>query len=259
MSPTSAALAAPVAQQPSVITAAAMYDPANLKIYPGIDMSIHGSNPFGEPMYRVTFASSVVHQVAYQGDNSQWRWEWRPKYRLIEGGDDQWILEEWRSAWEFHGMGRAQWERNCPNLPFYPRGTYERIHTFSSGSPADAAIDKLIMWTREGRNRSTQEIGDAIRAEYNAETKATGDEIGARIRDLLPAHGTVAISGRVSRGTKTDAIRRSAEEMQRRGFVVADQGALERPAPVGEGKSVMVSGSRALETPDGSWKVGVDL
>ena len=85
----------------------------------------------------------------------------------------------------------------------------------------DANLDKLISWITEGRNRSLQEIGDACRAEYDAETKATGAEIGARIRNCLPAFGTVAISGRVSRGTKTGALKRSAEEMQRRGFVVA--------------------------------------
>ena len=51
-----------------------------------------------------------------------------------------------------------------------------------------------------------------------------------------------------------------AEEMQRRGFVVADQGALEKPLPVGEGRSVMVSGGRSrLETPEGSWKVPVEI
>lgn len=262
MTPT-APPAAPVnapAPTAGIQTAAAMYDPANLKIYPGIDMSRFGMNPFGKPLYRLTFAASVVHQVAYRGDNGDWRWEWRPRYRLLTGGDDQWILEEWRSAWEFHGMGRAQWERDCPNIPFMPEGVYEHCHTFEACTPVDANLDKLIMWIREGRNRSVQAIGDACRAEYDAETKATGDEIGARIRNCLPAFGTVAISGRVSRGTKTDAIRRSAEEMQRRGFVVADQGALEKPLPVGEGRSVMVSGGRSrLETPEGSWKVPVEI
>lgn len=245
-----------IPETPSVFTAAAMYDPANLKIYPGIDMSRHGQNPYGGNLYRITFASSVVHQVAYQGDNGNWRWEWRPKYRLLSGGDDQWILEEWRSAWEFHGMGRTKWEQDCPNLPFYPEGVYEHCHTFEFSTPVDANLDKLIMWIREGRKRSIQEIGDACRAEYDAETKATSNEIGARIRNLLPAFGTVPISGRVSRGTKTGSIKRSAEEMQRRGFVVADEAALDKPLPVGVGKTNLVS-SGASKTE--SWKVPVKI
>lgn len=259
MTPTVTTTVTEPAPQVTVQTFAAMYDPANLKIYPGIDLSRFGMNPFRKPMYRLTFASSVVHQVAYRGDNGQWKWEWRPRYRLLTGGDDQWILEEWRSAWEFHGMGRAQWERDCPNLPFYPEGVYEHCHTFEACTPTDANLDKLIMWIREGRNRSVQEIGDACRAEYAAETKATGDEIGARIRNCLPAYGTVAISGRVSRGTKTGATKRSAEEMARRGFVVADERAMETPAPVGEGRSKVVSGGRSLKAPEGSWKVPVEI
>lgn len=244
---------------PKISQATVLYDDKSLKEYPGISLDRFGKNPFGKPLYRITFASSVAHKVAYQGDNSQWIWEWRPKYRMLTGGPDQWILEEWRSAWEFHGMGRTQWERQCPNLPFYPEGVYEHCHTFESCTPVDANLDKLIMWIREGRNRRPQEIADACRAEYAAETKATSDEIGARIRNCLPAFGTVAISGRVSRGTKTGAIKRSAEEMQRRGFLVADQKALENPAPVGEGRSAIVSGGRSLKVPEGSWKVPVEI
>ena len=57
MTPT-APPAAPVnapAPTAGIQTAAAMYDPANLKIYPGIDMSRFGMNPFGKPLYRLTF------------------------------------------------------------------------------------------------------------------------------------------------------------------------------------------------------------
>lgn len=249
MSPESAV----VEPQSSVVTAAAMYDPANLKEYPGISMARFGMNPFAKPIYRLAFASSVVHQVAYQGDNGNWRWEWRPKYWAV---GDQWIMEQWRSAWEFHGMGRAQWEREFPNLPFCPEGVYEHCHTFEACSPVDANLDKLISWITEGRNRSAQEIGDACRKEYDDETKATGNEIGARIRNCLPAFGTVAISGRVSRGTKTDSIKRSAEDMQRRGFVVAHDESREGPLPVGVAKSKVVS-SGASKTE--SWKVPVKI
>jgi hypothetical protein len=258
----------------SISVAAAMYDPANLKEYPGIDLSRFGKTPFGKNLYRITFASSVVHQVAYQStggyahDNAgtlfsttggSWRWEWRPKYWAI---GDQWILEQWRSAWEFHGMGRSQWERDCPNLPFYPEGVYEQCHTFEACTPVDANLDKLIMWINEGRNRSPQAIADACRAEYDAETKATGDEIGARIRNCLPAFGSVAMSGRVSRGTKTGAMKRSAEDMQRRGFVVAHDEARDGELPVGVAKSKVVSGGSVdaqVGKPEGSWKVPVSL
>lgn len=246
----------PVVTEPavsSVVAAAAMYDPANLKIYPGIEMSRFGSNPFGSPIYRLTFASSVVHQVAYQGDNQNWRWEWRPKYWAV---GDQWIMEQWRSAREFHGMGRSQWEREFPNLPFCPEGVYEHCHTFEACTPVDANLDKLIMWINEGRNRSQQAIHDACRKEYDDETKATGDEIGARIRNCLPAFGTVPISGRVSRGTKTDRIKRSAEDMQRRGFVVAHDESRDGELPVGVAKSKVVSGGSSKTD---SWKVPVKL
>lgn len=264
MTPT-APTAAPAS---SVTIAGALYDPSNLKIYPGINMDRHGLNPFSLPIYRLVFASSVVHQVAYQStggyetDNAgavystsggSWRWEWRPKYWAI---GDQWIMEQWRSAWEFHGMGRAQWEREFPNLPFMPEGVYEHCHTFEACTPTDANIEKLISWIKEGRNRTPGEIATAVRAEYDAETLATGNEISERIRHCLPAFGTVAISGRVSRGTKTDAIKRTAEDMARRGFVVAHDEARDGALPVGVAKNKQTSAGASNTE---SWKVGVEV
>lgn len=214
-------------------------------------MSRFGLNGYLDPLYRIVFASSRLHIVNYQADDGSWRAEWRPRYRSI---GDKWILEKWISAPEYYGMSRTRWEREYPNLPWQARGEYEQVHTFETCSPADANLEKLIMWVNEGKKRSRQDVKDAVRGEYDQETKDTQNEVDARIRNCLPAFGTVPMAGYGGgRGTKTDAIMRSAEELQKKGYMVAHDGHKQGALPTGTAKTQFrgsgVSGSH--------WKVPV--
>lgn len=183
------------------------YDPvANLQHWPA-SLQRFGNNPYGQPLYRIIFAPSRRNLA---GDFSGFHWI--PTYRRLGA---VWVLERWRSAWDFAQMPRERWDREMLILGPYPeRGEYDHCHTFFPVLPADANLDKLISWIEEGKKRSWQDNLDACKAEYEQETKDQRNMQEAILHGAYPAFGANAmVGGAVSRGTKTRPIIKTAEEI----------------------------------------------
>ena len=181
----------------------------SLKFSP-IDMSRHGKNPFGENSFRIVWAPTRTMVVL---DSSK-RQVIVPKYRAA---GEHWILEGWMSGFELTHCTPEQWKQHpaAATLGEYPtRGDYECAHVFEACTPDDANIDKLVMWINESRKRSYQENRLASKLEYEAQEKSQRNRNVDRLRDKCSSFLDAPISGgKVSRGTKTDALLRSAQEV----------------------------------------------
>lgn len=195
------------------------YDPkTSLRHWP-TPMAQYGLNPYGEPKWRIVFAPSR----RILAGNQQTGFHWVQAYRSRLGSDPTdarlcvpvWILEGWRSAWDFCKMSRERWNAEMLILGPYPeRGEYDLCHVFSPVLPDDCNIEKLISWIEAGRTKSFQDNLDACRAQYDQETKDRQREVEGRIHNAYPAFGGTAIaSSRVARGTKNPRIIRTAEEI----------------------------------------------
>jgi hypothetical protein len=174
-------------------------------------MKRYGTNPYGEPLFRVVFADSRKHMVTGEWPDGTVGGKWRPRYRQLAG---HWIMEGWLPPALYHKMPREQWDRQYPSLPFQERGDYDHCFTFEACDPDNANVDKLVKWILAGRNASFQDNLDACQDEYAAEEKTKDNEIEARIRNVLPAFGAAAMVGHGGgRGTKTAPILKSANEL----------------------------------------------
>lgn len=181
----------------------------SLKFSP-IDTSRHGKNPFGENSFRIVWAPTRTMTIL---DSSK-RQVIVPKYRAA---GEVWILEGWMSGFDLTHCTPEQWKNHpaAMTLGEYPtRGDYECAHVFEACAPDQANIDKLVMWVNESRTRTYQQNRFASKLEYEAQEKSQTNRNIDRLRDKCSAFLDAPISGgQVSRGTKTNALRRSAEEL----------------------------------------------
>lgn len=175
-----------------------------------------GLNPYGQPLYRIVFAPSRRNLVGGV-DGQEYRWV--PTYRLL---GDVWVMERWVDPFEFSQMSREQWDREMVILGPYPdRGEYTHAHTFETGTPDDASLEKLVMWIEEGRKRPYVEKLLAIKEAYEKEDLAVASEKDAIIQDAMSAWldtpfesmAPGAKSGITGRGSKTAKLMKTAEEL----------------------------------------------
>jgi hypothetical protein len=175
-----------------------------------------GVNLYGDPLYRIVLASSVMHLVGGQWPDGTRAYRWVPRYRNPRS---QWILEAWAPArisqreWDSYADPITGW----PLLGPYPsRGEYECAWEFDKGVDADN-LETIIGAIEKGRNRSFQDVRDFAAKEYAQEQSAMRSARDAEIRDSFTAFGVLpkafsSMSG-VSRGTKTLPELRSANEL----------------------------------------------
>jgi hypothetical protein len=195
------------------------YDPKiSLQHYP-LPMARFGLNPFGENLYRIVLASSRRHLVGGSWRGSGCGYHWVPKYRTVKAA---WILERWRSAWDFTRMTRTQWDCNMVDPisgwlllgPYPSRGEYDLAWEFDKGVDADN-IDQVIAAAEKAHNERTfEDVRQAHKAEYEQEERDVRRESRAEIRDCVTAFGNAPMSARGhGRGSKTAPILRSAEQL----------------------------------------------
>lgn len=117
--------------------------------YP-MPMARFGVNPYGEPLYRLVYAPSVKKMVGGKFPDGYIGYRARPAYRHI---GPHWIIEKWISAIELTRMTEEQYRSAYvdketglfPTGPYPHRGIYHYCETLSC-NPAEANIDKLVMW-----------------------------------------------------------------------------------------------------------------
>jgi hypothetical protein len=172
------------------------YDPiAQLNHYPlPGGYARFGTNPYGEPLYRVVFGPSRRYLVVGEWADGSNCAQWVRKYKHLQP-ENVWVLEKWRSGIELHPQGKEDWNISRLILgPWPERGDYEICEPLAC-NPSDANIEKLISWVELGRSHSFNEIrqwhvNDAARIK-----KENRDKAEQIIRNALPAWGSRPFAG----------------------------------------------------------------
>jgi hypothetical protein len=207
-----------------------------LRVYP-MSMARFGTNPYGEPLWRIVFAESRKYLVGGTWGDGLTEYRWRPTYRHItdlclcgQNHDPgtcpdapKWVLEKWLSAKDFtQGQSEQAWNlkysQPCGLLllgPYPSRGEYQHAHTFMV-PVADANLDWLISVIDAGARKSMQDNLDACRADYDADTKARRSTVDEMVRNRMSSFLNNAFVGGagVKRGTKTAPLIRTANELK---------------------------------------------
>jgi len=171
-------------------------------------LSKFGLNPFGENMWRVVYAPSRRSMVRQSAKRHIWM-------RTYPQAGVAWVLEKWKSAWEFAGS-RATWESSGIGvLGEYPsRGEYEHSHTFYPGPASLGHIERMIALTEAGPARfSANENKNAIRAEMDKQKISDQKYWHDRLMERTHAFGTAPFSAAGgSRGSKTRDFKIAAQQ-----------------------------------------------
>jgi hypothetical protein len=204
-------------------------------------MARYGKNPYGEHLYRIVFAPSVMRLVGGLWPDGKIEYRLRPKYREL---GDVWVLEKWISALKDSGMTEETYNFTFTepgtglllNGPYPKRGVYQHVHTFETVQPADCNLDWLIGLINKAESNDPAKVKAAVEAHYlkkeNAEDSAQFD----RIKESMPAFGLRPTSFRptsVSSGVHTQKTYRVDQRANR---LRQPNG---RPMPIGRNKAVV--------------------
>jgi hypothetical protein len=198
------------------------YDPVTSVQHFPMDMSRFGKTPYGGALYRIVFAKSrreLICGVWPDGSNcAQWLVKYEQftrRFDRISGkwiGKDCWVLEQWMPP----QVSREIWDSQYLILGPYPsRGDYEFMHAFLEAPPTVAQVEKLITWSRYGReHNSANDLTVYRRSQLEAAQKTKDETTSDMIRERLPAFGHLPMAAHGgSRGDKTWKPVRTAEEL----------------------------------------------
>lgn len=160
--------------------------------YP-LPMGRHGKNPFGENLWRIVYAASVMEMIGGRWPDGREEYRWVPKYDE-PNIRTKWILEKWRSGWEITKCSpevydytyKAPGSELLINGPYPHRGDYEAVHVFDASVPADGGIDWLIGNANQAHNTTLNQKRLVRQEAYQKEEKDKKQRNMDRIMDLLP-------------------------------------------------------------------------
>lgn len=175
-------------------TSSAVPEPSR---YP-ISMSRFGTNPFGEPIFRLVYAPSVKKMIFGTDIKGETGGHVRPAYRHI---GEKWILEKWISGQQATKMTPKEYEDYGPRDPQsgmllegpYPStGLYDHCWTFDADTlqgGIEGAVEKIVGLINNGSKRSLAEI-QAQNKELDAQKeKREADERFLRVRETESCFG----------------------------------------------------------------------
>lgn len=199
-----------------------------------------GTNPYGEPIFRIVWSESRYYLVGathreYNGDPLNDRelvmrgkdtnlaretkgYKWLPLYP----GRPRWVLEMWKSPYGFTGCSKEQWEimyrdpaTNLITLGPYPeRGEYCQCSVNLSRQPTREEVMSKIQMIKAGWGYS---FGQKKAANDEALSKSEKDKINRftdMFKDAQQAFGNNPTSVRPGKRTKEKInIRHSASEL----------------------------------------------
>lgn len=131
-----------------------------------------------------------------------------------------WVLEKWLPVDKVTSATRAEWEADPTCLlsgPYPADGDYVMAGPPLTCEPANANIDKLIMWIEAGERFTPGQNALAIQNKIDADEKTKRRVIKDKIDDrCLPFGGEAWASGtsvRSKRNTKTINVKHSARDL----------------------------------------------
>jgi hypothetical protein len=205
-------------------------------------LKMHGTNPYGEPIFRVVWSPSRYYlvganHVEYDGSpsndnilyergkdpyvNRQWvGYKWLPLYP----GDPHWILEMWKSSMGFLGCTKEQYElryRDPVTMLFtlgpYPeRGEYCQCQSpmWTGLGPDRTQVDSVIYLIKAGWGYTYKEHEAANKRFLEKREKDSFNQFQDRYREARPAFGNRPTSTNPGKKSQNDIkIKYSAEEL----------------------------------------------
>lgn len=199
-------------------------------------MKRYGLNPYGENLYRIVFAPTVMRLVGGVWPDNAAEYRLRPKYREL---GNVWVLEKWISALKDSGMTEETYNLMFTepgtglllNGPYPKRGVYQHVHTFESVQPGDCNLEWLIGIINKAEYNDPQKVKEAVEAHYLKKEKDDDAVQFDRLKEALPAFGARAanIGGHVHSQKARDLTRRADRIRQPNG----------QPMPIGRNKAVV--------------------
>jgi hypothetical protein len=205
-------------------------------------LKLHGTNLYGEAIFRVVWSPSRYYLVGaahteYDGDPSNDQvvkirqkdpnilrqkigYKWLPLYP----GDPHWILEMWKSPMGFLGCTKEQYEiyyRDPVTMLFtlgpYPeRGEYCQCQSplWTGLGPDRTQVDTVICLIKAGWNYTYKEHEIANRKTLEKREKDSFNDFQARYKEARPAFGNRPTSMSPGKKSQNDIkIKYSAEEL----------------------------------------------
>ena len=185
--------------------------------YP-VPMSRYGLNPHGDPLYRIVYAPSVKKLVGGKFADGFIGYRVRPAYRHIGA---HWIIEKWISAFDLTKMSEEQYKSAYsdretglfPTGPYPSRGVYHYCETLSC-NPAEANIDKLVMWLEHSKHVDPAENQRQLLEDLDKAEQADAKERYDWAKDKNRAMGIRAANfGGMVKAQKSYPLDKSANEL----------------------------------------------
>lgn len=107
-----------------------------------VDLSQHGKTPNGLPLYRVVWADSRKTHLIYKGQRRTIP-RYFPDPELNTGA--HWILERWKSAEEFVGMSREQYDAMVKQFPWAPTEEFPTDGDYDFEYGFEAEVDEALL------------------------------------------------------------------------------------------------------------------
>lgn len=198
-----------------------------------------GTNPYGDPMFRVIWSESRYYLVGaahriYDGNpvddrtlqsrgkdpnltREETGYRWLPLYP----GRGRWVMEMWKSPFGFTGCTPEQYEilyrdpvTNLLTLGPYPtRGEYAECSVQFQGLPSRDDVEKKIYLIKAGWNYSVAEKAAANREALQRSEKSKNDRFKDMFKDSQQAFNNNPVNIRPGKRTKEQVvINQSAEE-----------------------------------------------
>jgi len=201
------------------------YDPiSHLQHWGGSKESLSkfGVNPFGENIWRVVYAPSRRSLVRQSKQKHIWM-------RTYPQAGVAWVLEKWKSAFEFAGS-KETWESSGIGvLGDYPtRGEYELAHIFFPSPASIGHVGQMITLIDAGPAKfSANENKNSIRATLDKEKSDERKYWHDRLMERTHSFGTAPFVGYGGqRGTKVKDFKIAAHEtgLPKAGHLITRQG-----------------------------------
>ena len=168
----------------------------------------------GGPKYRIIWAPSRMVTLVGQEKTIT-----VPMYcgpLALEPVGECWILEGWKSPADLYAGTEEQWNTDPMMLntgPYPRRGDYV-LHEALSCNPAQASIEKLILWIEAGGKRRPIENAQFCQDALQRDMRDRKSKRDALIRDSMRPFGMEAFVGYGGqRATKTLPGLKSREEL----------------------------------------------
>jgi len=199
-------------------------------------MKRYGQNPYGENLYRIVFAPSVMRLVGGRWPDGRAEYRLRPKYRGI---GDVWVLEKWISGLKDSGMTEESYNFTFTepgtglllNGPYPKRGVYQHVHSFETVQPGDCNLEWLIGIVNKAEYNDPAKVKAAIETHYLKREKNEDGLQFDRLKEALPAFGVrpTSFRGRVH-SQKSYRVDQKANRLRQPSG---------RPMPIGRNKAVV--------------------